>query len=179
MLRSSGEHGDLGALTYSVAQAADAILAELAQCGRARVAWLVSSPTLNGVALWDELNERAPAHSIEFVPIEVSDRVGLVSALEHAGHLDALVGAHADPRELLDAIGEVGWHCPQSFSVIALAEGLLESVTSPSITTLSWCAQESGVLLASAAIAAATGGKPSTINAPFELVRRESTQPGA
>lgn len=178
VMQTSGEAGGAGVLTYPIAEAAELLVSEFARCGRQRIAWLASTPKLNASLLFDELVRSTAGTRRTFTPVEVAQGADIGALLQDRGPFDAVTGAHANPRELLDSLERAGFECPHAFSIILMAEGLLESVTRPSITTLSWCAEESGRLLAHSAIAAAAGETSRPVAAPVALEARESTMHG-
>lgn len=88
---------------------------------------------------------------------------------------DSLVSLHPGTPQLLAALRNAGAQIPSTFQLVVQAEGVLEEVTTPTVTTLSFSARECAHICAETLVSATTAPPAGTITLPFRLTPREST----
>lgn len=164
--------------THDVALIANQVLLEFMDIGRRKIAWM-PGPSAPLMSQWrSELESACREHGGEFLELDHDDSLGSLTAAfasDSGRRVDAVFGLFRNPRSLIDALHAAGHTVPSDVAVIVQSEGILEEVTTPTLTTLSLCGADCGDRLAEQAIQLARGHMPSVTAVPFELTRREST----
>lgn len=162
-----------GVIAYDVPAIADRIANEFAAADCASIGWVRQAND----PLVEELTAAVPsAFSALGLTLSVFESLDAATA---DTAVDGVFGTFENPRELLDQLAETGRGCPEVVRVVSFGEGLFEAMTSPTVTTLDLCADRTGELLATLVRAVIEGSPLHAVDAPFQLVRRESTGDGS
>ena len=170
-LPSNAPQHDLNAI-------AETVVAELARSNRQALAWMPGTASTQIDNWSNSLSEAASRAGMSFVELSHEDNAeSLHSALssEPGRRVDAIFGLFRNPRTLIEVLSQCDKKVPGDVAVIAQSEGILEEVTTPSITTLSLCGFACGEILATRAVEMARGIESEIGTAPYEMTQREST----
>lgn len=161
--------------SHDVDAIAATVCDEFRRLGRTRIAWM-PGPISSVVAHWHEpLSQAARARGQALVELAHDDsEQSLADALD-GEKIDAIFGLFRNPRLLIESVNSTTRSIPSDVAIIVQSEGVLEEVTTPTLTTLSMCGAEYGQALAEQALALATSSSYTVRPAKFELVRRSST----
>ncbi|MEI6621133.1 MAG: LacI family DNA-binding transcriptional regulator [Actinomycetes bacterium] len=177
---SSQSFGDIDAdvPTHDAAAIATAVVGEFARLNRSVIAWM-PGPFADAVAGWEAalsaaadecgMNVIAVGHDDTFESLESALTTGETAAV------DAVFGLFRNPRFLIEALRTSGRRVPDDVAVIVQSEGILEEVTTPTLSNLSLCGAHCGDLLAERAVSMGRREDVVIAGMPSELVRREST----
>lgn len=170
-LPANAPHHDLDVI-------AETVVTEFARSHRKALAWMPGTASTQ-VDSWSRaLATAAAGAGMSYLELPHEDDA---RSLQHAigsgstADIDAIFGLFRNPRTLIETLTSNGKTVPGDVAVIAQSEGLLEEVTTPSITSLSLCGFGCGEILATRAVEMARGEETELGTAPFELTRREST----
>lgn len=159
---------------------AETVVKEFARSDRRVLAWMPGSASIQVESWSSAIQEAASRSGMSFVELpHEDDAKSLMQALssDSANGVDAIFGLFRNPRTLIESLRVSGRTVPQDVAVVTQSEGLLEEVTTPSITSLSLCGFGCGKILAARAVDLARGVEVELGAAPFELTVRESTSP--
>ena len=161
--------------SHNLRDIATAVCDEFARLGRTRIAWM-PGPITSVVSHWHEtLNDAADGHGQTLIELDHDDGQPSLTAALSGQDIDAIFGLFRNPRLLIEAVHATGKSIPADVAIIVQSEGVLEEVTTPTLTNLSLCGGDYGHALAEQALALAAGTEYSGASATFELVRRSST----
>lgn len=165
---------------HDVAAIANAVVEHAKQQGASHLGWMIVPEVLTTLGHWDPALEKACSQADLTYSYSVLDRnlqnlEQEVQRLLEAG-VDAFFAIPGSLGRLLEALTAAGRSVPDDVLVITQGEGLVESLSTPPVTNLSLCAQESGTKAAQIVLAQVQTGEINIgYTMPFDLQVRESS----
>lgn len=175
--RASSELPNLTTCEHNFAQMASDAVCHLYERGAQRVAMLDPGVHLDVIGdMTDAYRANCQERGIQptFIPWEAD---GLPVALQQAlsKGTDAIFAPWGPTAAILAAASELGVSIPGDLQLVVVAEGIVESATTPTVTTVSYDADSSARIIAETIVhsLAGDGGGPQTL--PHKLTPRAST----
>ncbi|MEI8081862.1 MAG: hypothetical protein WCI74_08475, partial [Actinomycetes bacterium] len=172
---------DANVPTHEPAEVAAVVIDEFERLGRSVIAWM-PGPFVDAVDGWEAaLSAVADKRGMTVIGVghdDTFESLMLAFNATKTAEVDAVFGLFRNPRFLIDALRFTGRRVPDDVAVIVQSEGILEEVTTPTLSNLSLCGADCGDRLAERAVSMGRREDVMTAGVPFELVRRASTSIG-